>query len=180
MPFGSIEHPRGEVAPSRRLEEPFSVFAFQEVFQTSLPLGLPSGATIQIPTPAGYSALKLRAWRDRWTASLETKDGPDLATIVYWYSEDADVYSRLWDTPEGISLLESVEFDYPVGAAKLLGIDTVALIGPERAVELRTLWKELDLNELARVFGDSALPGWPTDRGVRLALVEGLTAGLLE
>ncbi len=180
MPFGSIEQPRGEVSPSRRLEQPFSVFAFQEVFQASLPLILPSGVAIRIPTPAGYSALKVRAWRDRWTASFETKDGPDLATIVYWYSEDADVASRLWETLEGISLLESVGFDYPVAAAKLLGMDTIALIGSERASELRPLWDELDLDELAKVFGDAVLPGWPTDRAARRAMVGGLTAGLFE
>lgn len=180
MPFGPIERPRGVVSPIRRLDEPFSVFAFQEVFQASLRLRLPSGVSIQIPTPAGYSALKLRAWRDRWTASWETKDGPDLATIVYWYSEDADVASRLWDTPEGVALLTSVDFDYPVAVAKLLGKDTIKLIGPERAAELRTLWLELDLNELAKAFGDPALPAWPIDRATRRAMVEGLTAGLCE
>ena len=180
MPFGSVEQPRGEVSPTRRIEEPLSVFAFQEVFQASLPLPLPSGITIRIPSPAGYSALKLRAWRDRWTASLETKDGPDIATIVYWYYEDATVATRLWETSEGVSLLESVEFDYPVAAAKLLGKDTIAIIGPERASELRPLWDELDLDELAKAFGDETLPGWPTDRATRRDVVGGLTAGLLE
>jgi predicted nucleotidyltransferase len=180
MPFGSIEQPRGEVSPNRRPEDPFSVFAFQEVFLASLPLQLPSGNTIRIPTAPGYSALKLRAWRDRWTTSLETKDGPDIATIVYWYSEDEDVYARLWETADGVSLLESVEFDYPVGAAQLLGKDTIELIGAERANELRTVWNELDLDALAKVFGDSALPGWPTDRTIRRAIVNGLTTGLFE
>lgn len=121
----------------------------------------------------------MRAWRDRWTASFETKDGPDLATIVYWYIEDEGVKSRLWESPEGYSLLESVDFDYPVAAAKLLGRDSIALMGTERARELRPLWDVLDLNELAKVFGSPALPHWSEDRAIRRSMVDGLTAGIM-
>ena len=180
MPFGAVDVPRGEVAPVRRANVPLSVFGFQEVFDGSLSLPLPSGTSIRIPAAAGYATLKLRAWRDRWTASFDTKYGPDLATIVFWYSEDPDIASRLWETPEGLLLLDSVEHDYPVAAARLLGRDAIAVMGAERASELRSLWRNLELDELAKAFGDATLPGWPADRRRRRSLVDGLTDGLMD
>lgn len=179
MPFGSVEDPRGEVTPRTRSGYPFSVFAFQEVFESSLPLVLPSGATIRIPSAIGYSALKVRAWRDRWTASYNTKDGPDIATVVFWYSEDEHVTTRLYETTEGIDILSGVGFDATIAAAKLLGRDTIVLMGEDRAREFIPLWQELDPDALARVFGDQDLPNWPTRTNERRRLVDGLTDGLL-
>ncbi len=64
VPFGQIEAPPGTVSPPTR-GEPMSVWAFQEIHAKALPLGLPGGRTIRIPSVAGYAAAKLAAWLDR-------------------------------------------------------------------------------------------------------------------
>lgn len=58
MPFGAVENPPGMVTPTSR-REPMSVWGFAEVFEKALPLSLPGGAIIRIPTVAGYAVLKL-------------------------------------------------------------------------------------------------------------------------
>ena len=179
MPFGAVEKPKGEIAPALRLNDPVSVFAFQEVFEHSDALLLPSGATIRIPTAAGYTALKLRAWNDRWTTQYETKDASDIAAAVYWYAEDKTVFSRLYETDEGIETLTGVDFDVSLAAAQLLGRDAMAVIGEARADELRSLWSKLDLDALANAFGSSDLPHWPADRARRRALVQALSDGVV-
>ncbi|MBK4346431.1 hypothetical protein [Lacisediminihabitans changchengi] len=179
MPFGSVEDPRGEVAPATRKTDPFSVFAFQEVFTGAAPLRMPSGTSIRVPTPAGYSALKLRAWHDRWTSANDDKDGPDLATVAFWYANDSDVDTTLWGTDHGRQILVASDFDYAVAAAQFMGCESMTAIGTERADELRELWRLLDLDALAKAFGDSSLPGWPMARGRRRELVDGLTTGIM-
>jgi predicted nucleotidyltransferase len=52
MPFGPVEDPPGTVTPAAR-KEPMSVWGFTEVFERALPLALPGGNTIRIPTVAG-------------------------------------------------------------------------------------------------------------------------------
>lgn len=180
MPFGAIERPTGEIVPTHRTRDPISVFAFQEVHESAATLSLPSGVSIRIPTRAGYASLKLRAWRDRWTAMHEVKDGPDLATIVYWYIEDAAIATRLYRTPDGVKILTAVNFDVPLASAYLLGQDAMALIGATRASEFRDLWRSLEIDPLARVFGNEDLPAWPADRSRRRELVQALSDGIAQ
>lgn len=73
LPFGDIEDPTGIAEPPSR-GETLSVWAFDEIFATSLPLDLSPTITVRIPTVAGYAAAKLGAWLDR-SEALETKMG---------------------------------------------------------------------------------------------------------
>ncbi|ROR73463.1 hypothetical protein [Bogoriella caseilytica] len=85
MPFGQVKEPEGISRHISRREQ-LVVFGFRDVFQRSQGLTLPGGCTIRLPHPAGYAALKMRAWIDRcpdhhWT------DAQDLALAAYWYQE---------------------------------------------------------------------------------------------
>jgi predicted nucleotidyltransferase len=119
LPFGAIEDPQGTVEPPSR-REAMSVWAFEEIFASSLPLQLSPTIAIRLPTVAGFAAAKLGAWLDR-SAWLETKDASDLALILYWCVESTYAGDRLYDTSEGNDVLIAEDSDLPLAAAHLLG-----------------------------------------------------------
>jgi len=175
LPFGEIEDPQGIVEPPSR-GETLSVWAFEEIFAASLPLALSPTTTIHIPTVAGYAAAKVGAWLDRsdW---LEARDAADLALILHWHAENADVHNRLYETPIGNEILILEDTDVPLAAAHLLGADISATIGPARLAELLARWPgdaELLVRELVLRGGRA----WPRELQRRRALLDALTRGL--
>ncbi|PPJ28893.1 hypothetical protein C5E45_17350 [Nocardia nova] len=136
VPFGEIENPAGTTSlPDRR--ESFDVFGFQEVFAKSIRLPLPSGSRIALPAPAGYAALKMKAWCDR-SPNGEYKDASDIATICTWYQEDADIRSSLYG--RRTDLLIEADLDVSIASLHLLGEDISAILGDTRVAELATVW----------------------------------------
>jgi predicted nucleotidyltransferase len=142
MPFGAVESPEGVVTP-RPHGEDMVVFGFDDVFGRALPLALPSGSKIRIPTVPGYTALKLRAWIDR-SAYRQDKDGKDLAAAMFWYCESSQVAERLYDTDSGLALLERLGWDRDLGSAHLLGVDVGAQLTPENGTDLAARWGSVD------------------------------------
>jgi len=173
LPFGGIEDPEGEARPPTR-KEPFSVWAFQEVIRAARPLTLPTGATVKIPSIAGFAATKVAAWLDR-SEWREVKDARDLALATYWYEHSNDVRDRLYDTAEGNAVLMAEEADVPRAAAHLLGIDIAATIGERRLAELAVRWPG-NLELLVREFTVSNATALSEAR--RRAIVQALTSGL--
>lgn len=174
LPFGDIEDPQGSVEPPLR-GETLSVWAFEEIFTASLPLALPP-TTIRIPTVAGFEAAKFGAWLDR-SAWLEAKDASDIALILHWYAESADVQNRLYETPAGNEFLISADADVPLAAAQLLGIDVAATIGPARLAELLARWPG-DGDLLVRELELRGGPAWPSEAERRREVLGALTDGL--
>jgi predicted nucleotidyltransferase len=175
LPFGSVENPDGVVSPPSR-DEPFSVWAFEEIFASSLSLALTDTLSIRIPTVEGYAAAKLGAWLDR-SQWHEAKDAADLALVMYWYAESTDVHDRLYDTPTGNEILTAEDVDLPLAAAHLLGTDVAATIGPRRRDEMLARWPgntDLLVREL-RLHGS---PNWASDARRRAAFIVALTRGL--
>lgn len=64
--------------PTSARDQPLSVWAFEEIFASSLPLALTGALTIRIPTVAGNATAKLGAWLDR-SEWHESKDAAGLA-----------------------------------------------------------------------------------------------------
>ncbi|WP_152364243.1 hypothetical protein [Microlunatus speluncae] len=175
LPFGDVEDPRGTVDPPTR-REAISVWAFDEIYRSALPLNLSRAISIRIPTVAGYAAAKIGAWLDRsnWR---ETKDAADLGLIMFWYAESRVVQHRLYDTPAGNDVLIAEVADLQLASARLLGADIATTIGPQRLVELLDRWPG-DRRLLARDLDVRNVPGWPRDHDRRLELVAALTRGL--
>lgn len=173
LPFGAIEEPLGVVEPPLR-GEALSVWAFEEIFAASLPLALPP--TIRIPTVAGFAAAKFGAWLDR-SAWFEAKDASDIALILHWYAESADVQNRLYETPAGNEILISAGVDLQLASAHLLGIDVAALIGPARLADLLARWPG-NVNLLIRELELRGGPAWPSRTERRRDLLDALTRGL--
>ncbi|MBO9625332.1 MAG: hypothetical protein J7484_03035 [Microbacterium sp.] len=176
MPFGAVENPDGVVSPRARGES-LSVFGFDDVFARALPLPLPSGHVIRIPTVAGYAALKLRAWIDR-SAYGQTKDGKDLATVLFWYFEDPSVTERLYGSDDALALLEKLDWDQDLGAARLLGADIRDQLTAVNATDLRTRWASTDVRLLARYLSLPASTRWTADSRRRLDLIAAMVDGL--
>lgn len=175
LPFGELEDPRGSIVPPTRGDE-ISVWAFAEILHDSSPLVLSPSLAIRCPTVPGYTAAKLAAWLDRsqWG---EAKDANDLALTVYWYVESKQVEDRLYDTPEGQQILLAEAADVPRAAARLLGGDVSAVVGPERAAELIERWPG-DLDMLVRNFRLRTGPQWLLQEDRRLEVIGALTRGL--
>lgn len=157
VPFGSIEDPAGTARMPGRREE-FDVFAFDEVFVNATVLPLIGGAHIKLPTPQGYTALKLKAWCDR-SKRHEYKDASDLAVACFWHMQDEWVIDELYDTEEGISLLVESGMSVDRAAVKLLGRRVATEIGVLRTVELRDAWQTTDAQLLAENLATSVVGG---------------------
>lgn len=176
LPFGRVEDPTGSVQPPAR-EEEMSVWAFQEVFDASLPLPLPGAGIIRIPTVPGYVALKMAAWLDR-SAVGQDKDAPDLAAGLYWYTESAEIRDSLYDTEHGHRLLVSADADPDLAAVRLLGEDVARVIGPERQAEMARRWPGGHRDALARAMNLVGAARWSRGLDRRRALLAAMESGL--
>ena len=150
MPFGAIEDPDGIAHPAPRGED-LVVFGFQDVYERAVRLALPGGAVVRVPQPAGYAALKMRSWIDR-SVYGEDKDAKDLALCTFWYQESTVVHNRLYETDAGFEILSAADWDVPVAAARLLGVDVAHQLTPANHDDLLQRWSALDLDTLARSF----------------------------
>ncbi|GAA1140937.1 MULTISPECIES: hypothetical protein [Microbacterium] len=176
MPFGSVEDPKGQVTPRARGED-MVVFGFEDVFSRSRELSLPTAGRIRIPTIAGYTALKLRAWIDR-AAYGQNKDGKDLAAAIFWYGESPDVHERLFDTDDGLALLERLDWDRDLGSAFLLGVDVREELSTANGVDLSARWRATDRDLLSRSLTLPSGYDWSAERPRRLALIDSVLSGL--
>ena len=180
VPFGHVEEPRGEVVLPEDVHR-MSVFAFREVHARATPITLSGGATLRLPSPAGYAALKLKAWVDR-RPDHESKDGRDLGTAMSWYQHWGEVHDRLYaptaGDPAAQGVLESAGFAPEVGAVMLLGRDAMSVIGQERHDELRELWRTIDDDLLATDLGPRLGRGYGRGRPRADARVLALRAAI--
>lgn len=175
VPFGEIEDPVGTtVLPDRK--DTLDVFGFREVFSRSEVLRLPSDHQVRIPTPAGYTALKLKAWCDR-SINGEYKDAADISTACSWYQEDADVHAALYG--QRTDLLMRAEIDVDVAALHLLGEEMAAILGRSRVAELSAAWQRTDRALLTEYFARQRSRTRP-DRASADRAITGLTAFLYE
>jgi predicted nucleotidyltransferase len=170
VPFGEpVESPDGIVSPSRR-GEAMSVFGFQDVWQSAYEVEVSAPRPVRVPTVAGYTVLKLKAWADR-SAHDEHKDGGDLAIAMHWYQEDDELLAqRIWGGDDaGITLLSESDFSLPEAAVRLLIGDARAVLSPARQEELTTVWRDLVADDrLAEHLHNGLLPGWPPRGDKRL------------
>ncbi|WPF82651.1 hypothetical protein SANBI_000262 [Sanguibacter sp. 4.1] len=169
VPFGpGVEEPDGLVTA----QETMSVFGFQDALASSRPVVLKSGTVVHLPSVAGYTLLKLKAWADR-SAFHQYKDGGDLACAMFWYQNDPNVTERLYVEPHAIGHLVAADTDPNVAAVRLLVDDALRLLPADRRTELRSTWDRLPGGDasLARHLSNNLLNPWPkgTDAPTRLA-----------
>ncbi|GAA2938026.1 hypothetical protein GCM10010458_22880 [Microbacterium luteolum] len=173
MPFGAaIEDPIGISNPGAR-EEDLVVFGFEDVFEHALPIDLPgTGRKILIASPAGYAALKLRAWVDR-SEYGEYKDAEDIATVLSWYSVADAVQDRIYG--DEIDVTEQYGFDVDLASAHLLGRDVRGQLSTSNAEDLARRLAESETREFTSALSTES---WDASRGVEVS--RALQAGLAE
>lgn len=176
LPFGEVEDPEGEVLPPTR-EDTISVWGFTEIFNAARPLPITPSLSIRCPTVPGYTAAKLAAWLDR-SVWGESKDANDLALCVHWYQESVAVQDRLYESARGQGILIAEGADFPLAAARLLGLDVADLIGPERLSELLGRWPG-NIEVFVRNFAIPAATS-ATQESRRREIIQALTRGLAE
>lgn len=154
-------------------KEPMSVWGFTEVFERALPLALPGGNTIRIPTVAGYTALKLAAWLDR-SANGGYKDAADIATAMYWYYKSAELETLLYETDHGQHILMQEEYDSVAAAARVLGEDIAEVVGRTRVAEIAARWPGSRKDLLYRYMTVPQVHDWPRSLDRRQAFVRAL------
>ncbi len=175
IPFGAIEDPPGEATPPLRKKN-LSVFGHQSVFNAGISLKLPSGHSITLPTPAGYTALKMRAWIDR-SSNGQYKDAPDLALACFWQSaqcEDPFIAESLWDDSHGPSLMEIYDFDPDSASIALLSRDVAALLSEAEYHDLKDRWSRTNTAHLIRYFTPPQGIPEPSDPQARSRFVAAL------
>jgi predicted nucleotidyltransferase len=145
VPFGAIEDPIGTSKPTAD-QHPIDVFGFNEVFAAADVYLLPGGSEVHVPSPAGYCALKIKAWIDRSPNSW-FKDAADMAYICYWYQESKTLFNRLYD--ENSDLVQAASFDSDVGSMLMLARDIRLILGSALAAQLEALWDSSSRRKMA-------------------------------
>ncbi|MEG3613596.1 hypothetical protein [Isoptericola haloaureus] len=174
MPFGeTIEEPDGEVTPPPR-QDVMSVFGFQDVWNDAQVIDVNGAGPVRLPTVAGYTLLKLRAWLDR-VQQPNYKDAPDLACAMYWCVDPMNrgtfrhvVRDRLYDTAAGRAHLTATGFDEATAAVRQLATDAIGLLSPDRQAVLRRDCAAGSEDALLAGNLLLPLPGWPRPRDERL------------
>lgn len=173
-PFGSIERSDGHVL--KPPQQDIDVFGFRDTFAGSDVLELGGGATVRIPKPEGYAALKMRSWLDRSQPSRgEYKDAVDVATAIMWFADSRELNNWLYeDEAEGHYLLEAADYDPGVAAAMYLSSRVRQHLSAPVAEELLTLWCHTNIELLMKHINKRDLPTWPSSPQDQRALLEAL------
>lgn len=169
VPFGEqVEDPDGTVTP----REEMSVFGFQDVIASARSVSLRQNHHVLVPTAAGYTVLKLKAWADR-SAVGQYKDASDLAAAMFWYQNDPVTIDRLYSEND-LSHLESAKWDQDIAAARLLIADALDTLTPPRQSELKNTWATLHGGDdlLATQLTNAALRAWPSHRDAQSRRLE--------
>lgn len=179
MPFGPhLEDPPGTVTPPPR-KEGWTVAGFQDVFRHAQAVELaPLGKVVRVPSPAGYTALKLRSWADR-AANYDTKDAQDLALACHWYMESEVVHNELYATEHGVKLPDDHNFDRGLAAVGLLSLEVASTFSNAVRDELAADLRVANSNSLVREFTTSPQRFDPAEIPHRQALIAALMSAIV-
>lgn len=149
-----------------RNQHKMNLFGMHEAYQFRTEALLPGRVTVNVPTVAGLSLLKIVAWTDR--KHTTRRDASDLAEILDWQSQGVLLDTLYLSAPER---LERYGFDVNLAGAHRLGAEMAVLMGVG-AAQLTEAFPEAEIELLA-----SHMPRTVADRVSMLrALFDGLSA----
>jgi len=151
VPFGEVESPPGTVSRPAA-GEGLDVWGFDVAFDKSIEIVRVEETSVRLPTPLGYSLLKLRAWIDR-SSRGQPKDGPDVGVIMRWATDDQIPL----DTEEQIDWYESYEGDLELVAVHAWGRAIAREYGDDSAGELAEGLRSSSLEDLALLIARSRI-----------------------
>jgi len=124
IPFGPIADKMGKIKWPPDEEIVMHIVGFEEAFANSQTIRLRDDPILDISvvTLAGLAVMKMISWKDGYPN--RRKDAGDLALIMGNYT-DAGNAERIFN--EHTDLLDTDDFDYVAGGARLLGRDIATL-----------------------------------------------------
>lgn len=123
VPFGLLGGDKAEIAWPPEQDIVMNVIGFEDAFRSALTVIVDVDLAVKVASPAGLMVMKLFAWQDRKYLSPAGKDAHDIRLLMSHYEKVAG--RSLYDVA---GLMESVEFDADLAAARLLGRDVGGMI----------------------------------------------------
>lgn len=182
VPFGLLGGNTAEIAWPPKQDIVMNVIGFEDAFRSALTIIADINLPVKVASPAGLMLMKLFAWEDRKYHHPAGKDAHDIRLLIAHYEKVAG--RSLYDVA---GLMESVDFDADLAAARLLGRDVGGIIqSNSRDALLPILDRELAadvgsllLEQLLRGTSISTIPVEQDYRKMR-ALLANFRAGLDE
>ena len=100
-----------------------NVIGFEDPFRSALTVIADVDLAVKVASPAGLMVMKLFAWQDRKYHNPAGKDAQDIRLLMTRYEKVAG--RSLYDVA---GLMESVDLDADLAAARLLGCDVGGII----------------------------------------------------
>jgi len=137
VPFGGVELPGSEIAwpPDRAVV--MNVAGYGEAFTSAILVEAEPGFAVRVASLPGLAILKLIAWTDR--GASDPRDAIDLAILLRQY-EAAGNEERLFGTEIGV--LDIVNYDLDLAAARLLGMDAGRIAAPTTRGQILALFND--------------------------------------
>lgn len=136
IPFRGVETPPSNIAWPPDMDVVMNVAGYEEALETSQLVQAAPGLIVRVVSLPGLALLKLLAWSER--GEENSKDALDLATLLGNY-EFAGNRDRIYENP---GILEVVDYDLALAAARLLGADMNAIASPGTRVQIRALFDD--------------------------------------
>jgi predicted nucleotidyltransferase len=178
IPFGGLENADGTISWPPHGDTVMSVLGFEEAFESSIDVLLPSARQVAVVSLPMLAVLKVLAWSERRTLAPR-KDASDLLLILQNYL-DAGNSERLYS--EASQLLESPDFDYELAGAWLAGRDALETIQTYSLKANRIMAKllsmlaaETDPNGQLRLIGELRVMDPERSRRVLSAFLSGFS-----
>jgi predicted nucleotidyltransferase len=177
IPFGGLENDDGTISWPPHGDIVMSVLGFEEAFESSIDVLLPSARQVAVVSLPMLAVLKVLAWSGRRTLAPR-KDASDLLLILQNYL-DAGNSERLYR--EAGHLLESPDFDYELAGGWLAGRDALETIRQYSkanriaATLLSILSAETDPNGQLRLIGELRAMDPDRSRRVLSAFLSGFS-----
>jgi predicted nucleotidyltransferase len=182
VPFGLLGGDEAEIAWPPEQDIVMNVIGFEDAFRSALTVIADVDLAVKVASPAGLMLMKLFAWQDRKYLSPAGKDAHDIRLLMTRYEKVAG--RSLYDVA---GLMESVDFDADLAAARLLGRDVGGIIqSRSREALLPLLDHELaaDAGSLlvAQLLGGTSIGNIPVEQDYRKmrTLLASFRAGLDE
>ncbi len=182
VPFGQLGGDKAEIAWPPKQDVVMNVIGFADAFRSALTVIADVDLAVKVASPAGLMVMKLFAWQDRKYHSPAGKDAHDIRLLMTHYEKVAG--RSLYDVA---GLMDSVDYDADMAAARLLGRDVGGIIQSHtRDALLPLLDRELaaDVGSLliGQLLRGTALGNIPLEQDYRkrFSLLANFRAGLDE
>lgn len=143
VPFGRIGEPDKKVIWEGKEDRTMNIIGFDEAYSSAIKIRVNNEFTILVPNYALLFGLKLIAWAERHVF----KGTEDARDIAYFLRNSDEFYSKyLYD--KYATLLESVDYDFELAVAFVLGRNVQSSFYANTVEELKAIIE----NELADPF----------------------------